>query len=239
MGFRRGEPRAKQQRRTRLATEPAGCPHFESRLSRGAQNGKETQVVESRQSRVAVGAGEGNLEFPWQVPGVLFADQAISQGIYPGADVERLLGVVAGLWRAQDVAHRVAAAPARREADSGEIAQQGRNLSDGHVVDLDVLPGREMQERAAVAVGEIGELSELGRRHSACGAANAVHERARGTLLVDSERHTSGLENAGIELARLELPDGGLQVVDLGQKCFRIGVGHGIRPSEVWIQSRS
>ena len=69
----------------------------------------------------------------------------------------------AGVRAAGDVAHRVAARLARRQAGVGEQAHRRLDVVQLHEMELDVLPRRDVAEAARVLLADVGERVELRR----------------------------------------------------------------------------
>ena len=105
---------------------------------------EEGDVVDAGDRAVLVGAGEGGLDLARHQLRRRVADEVADVGAGVGRRVEDLVGGDAGPGVAGDVAHRVAAALARGEAGLGDLAEQRLHVAQRHVVDLDVLPGRDV-----------------------------------------------------------------------------------------------
>ena len=108
-----------------------------------------------------------------------------------GADVGRRVEDLAledpGPRVAGHVADRVAAALAGGEAGLAQIPDQRRGVAQRHVVDLDVLPRRDVAlvERR-VALDHVGEVVHLVRRDAAEGQLDADHLHVGLALAIDA-----------------------------------------------------
>ena len=120
--------------------------------------GEEGDVVDAGDRPVLVGAGEGGLDLARHQLRGRVADEVAHVGAGVGRRVEDLVGGDARPGVAGDVAHRVAAALARGEADGGDLPQQRLHVAQRDVVDLDVLAGGDVAlvERR-VALDHVGE----------------------------------------------------------------------------------
>ena len=65
------------------------------------------------------------------------------------------------------VAHRVAAGLPGGQADLGQLAHHGGDLSQFHEMELDVLAGRDVAPAATVLVDHVGQQVQLAGGHGA------------------------------------------------------------------------
>ncbi len=117
---------------------------------------------------VLVGAGEGGLDLARHQLRRRVADEVADVGDRVRGRVEDLVGGDAGPGVAGHVADRVAAALARGEPGLGDHLDQVLHVAQRHVVDLDVLAGRDVtlvQRRPAL--DDVGEGVHLVGRDTA------------------------------------------------------------------------
>ena len=122
-------------------------------------------------------AGEGHLELAPEVLGVGVSQQEPRGGPRVGRDVERLIGAHAGQGARGDIADAVATGLACRDAHGRQPPHEGGRVVDVHVVQLDVLPGRDVADAVAVLLGDIGERVHLRRIQPAEGDLDPLHAR--------------------------------------------------------------
>ena len=165
---------------------------------------------------VLVGAGEGGLDLARHQLRRRVADEVADVGAGVGGRVEDLVGGDAGPGVAGDVADRVAAALARGEADGGDLADQLLHVAQRHVVDLDVLAGRDVAlvERR-VALDHVGEGVHLLRRDAAERQLHADHLHVGLALAVDALFEAEADELVLGQLAGEELLGFVVEVVEL------------------------
>ena len=123
------------------------------------------------------------------------------------AAVEQLLGIQAGHGTSCNVAHRIAAAAHRRQADALEGREHLGQLLDLDPMQLDVLAGRELGIIAAEPLRKLADGAVLGRRQDAAGDLDAQHEVAHLGLVVVQ----------AVPLKADHILFGDVQVVALGQ----------------------
>ncbi len=193
----------------------AADPYLEA-LDAVALAADEGDVVDAGDRPVFVGAGEGSLDLARHQLRGRVADEVADVGAGVGGRVEDLVGGDAGPGVAGDVAHRVAAALAGGEADGGDLADQRLHVAQRHVVDLDVLAGRDVtlvQRRPAL--DDIGEDVHLLGSNAAEGKLDADHLDVGLALPVDAlfEAEADELVFGGV--AGEELLGLGVEVVEL------------------------
>jgi hypothetical protein len=133
-----------------------------------------------------------------------------------GRDVEELPLADPGPRVAGDVADRVAAALARRKTGLGEVANQLRGVRQRHVVDLDVLAGRDVTlAQRRVLLDSVRERLELLGADAAQGQLDAHHLHVRLALSVDALLEAEADELVLGDLAPHELRGFGVEVVEL------------------------
>ena len=132
-------------------------------------------------------------------------------------DVERLVGGHAGELAGGDVADRVAARLARRQAGVGEPAHRRFDVVQLHEVQLHVLPRRDVAEAARVLLGHVGERVQLLAGQHALRDLHADHLRIVGLpLAVGAAHQPEDAPLLGRDLAALELPEHVGELVDVG-----------------------
>ena len=106
--------------------------------------GEECDVVDAADRPVLVGAGERGLDLARHQLGRRVADEVADVGAGVRGRVEDLVGMDPGPGVAGDVADGVAAALARGEPGLGDLTQQQLGVPQRDMVDLDVLPRRDV-----------------------------------------------------------------------------------------------
>src|SRR5690606_12803736 len=160
---------------------PAADDHREAALdpvARVARLGDAADIVEPREPARFVGAArERHLELATEVLRLRMAEQEVRHGAGVRRDVEHLVVAHAGDVARGDVAHRVPAGFASRDAHLGEAPHQRGRVLEMDVVELHVLPRRDVQDVIGVLLGEIADRLELPRRDAAAGDLDALHPR--------------------------------------------------------------
>ncbi len=177
---------------------------------------EEGDVVDAGDRPVLVGAGEGGLDLARHQLRRRVADEVADVGAGVGGRVEDLVGGDARPGVAGDVAHRVAAALARGEADRGDLADQRLHVAQRHVVDLDVLAGGDVAlvERR-VALDHVGEHLHLLRGDAAEGQLHPDHLDVGLALPVDALLEAEADELVFRQLSGEELLGFVVEVVEL------------------------
>src|SRR5262245_42462 len=126
----------------RAATHPAADVNAEAsaRLSvLLARHGVEAEVVKGERGMIVGAAFKGDLEFAPHVLVELVAYEIAEERLRVRIDVEDFGVRDAGAVTGGDVAHGVSAGFARRDADFGKGAKQGRRFFQLQVIKLHVL----------------------------------------------------------------------------------------------------
>ena len=134
-------------------------------------------VVDGELDVIAGAAFERDLELARQRRAQPVPQQEAGQRFRVGGHVEGLVGGDAGELAGGDVAHRVAARLAGGEAGVGEPPHRRLDVVQLDEVDLDVLAGGDVTEAARVALGDVGQHVELGRRQHALRDLHPDHLR--------------------------------------------------------------
>ena len=129
----------------------------------------------TRPQACCAAAGERDLELAAEILRVGMAEQKAHGRLRVGRDVERLVAAHAGERAGGDVAHRVAAGFARRDADRGQAPHDVRRVLDVDEVELEVLARGDVADAVGVLLGEVGEDVDLLRRQAAEGDLDALH----------------------------------------------------------------
>ena len=115
------------------------------------------------------------------------AHEVAHVGARVGGEVEELVGRDAGPRVHRDVADGVAAALAGREAGVGDLADELGHLHQRDVVDLDVLPRRDVRlVQRGVLLRDVSEHLQLLRGDPAHGQLDAAHLHVGLALAVDA-----------------------------------------------------
>ena len=137
-----------------------------------------------------------------------------------GIAVERLLQADAGVGAGHDAAHGVAAGRARRETQAADLPEHGRHVPGVHVVQLDLLAGREVDPSSGVLVRDACQAAgRVGVEDTP--DADADHEHARlclGTQAV----HLEGVALLGGQ----PLVSLGRQAVEVHRQAGALGAGN-------------
>ena len=129
--------------------------------------------------------------------------------------VEGLLGIEAGEWGGGDVANGVAARFAQRDVAGFQFRPKLRAVLQLHVVDLDVLPGRDVVLAGAVFVTHLQNGAELVEGQEPHGHLDADHLHAGLTLTVNAAGEAEAAEALFVEFAFAEEQDPAVQVEDV------------------------
>jgi hypothetical protein len=131
-------------------------------------------------------------------------------------DVEQFTQERARAGVACDVAHGVAAALPAREADLAQLTDHHRHRRQRDVVDLDVLPGRDVTlAQRRVFLDRVGERVKLIGRHAPHWQLHADHLDVCLTLAVDTLTQAKLRELVVLQLASQKLPGLRVEVVEL------------------------
>ena len=106
------------------------------------------------------------------------AEDGVLQHAGIGMAVKRLLEADPGVGTRHDPPHGVATGRARREPQAADLPEHGRHVPGVHVVQLDLLAGREVDPSARVVVGDACQAAGRVRLEDAPDA-DADHEHAR------------------------------------------------------------
>ncbi len=176
------------------------------------------EVVHSEQRVVFVGASlERDLELARQRRAERMPQQIARHRFGVRRDVEQLRGRYARLRAARDVAHRVAARLARRQACIGENPHRGLDVVELHEVELDILPRRDVTEPAREPLADFGERLELRGGENTLRNLDAQHLHvARLPLAVRAPHEAEHPPLVGGQLAALEFLQRGHELVDVG-----------------------
>ena len=106
-------------------------------------------------------AREGDLELTPEVLGVLVAEQEVGKSLRVQRDIEDLVATNARLGASRDVAHRVPARLSCRHTARCEAPHHRRRIVDVDVVELKVLPCRDVADAVGILLRQIGEDPHL------------------------------------------------------------------------------
>ena len=143
------------------------------------------------------------------------AEEVAGQRLAVRRDVEGLVGVDAGVGAGRDVADRVAARLARRQAGALQVIEQLGDDRERHEVELQVLPRRDVAVAARPALGHVGEDARLVGVHQALRDLDADHLDAVLPLAVGAAQQAERAPLVGTELALLELLERLDELVDV------------------------
>ena len=182
-----------------------------------SSSAKNAEVVDRRGHVILRAPLEGDLELARQRRAQTVAQQEPRQRFGVRRHVESLPGRGARVRAGGDVAHRVAAGLARRDARVGEPAHRVFHVVQLHEVELDVLPGRDVAEPARVPLADVGEHPELVAREHALRDLHAQHLRVAGLALAVRPPHQpEGPPLVGRQLAALVPLERRDELVDVG-----------------------
>jgi hypothetical protein len=159
-------------------------------------------------------------------------------GARVGGDVEQLADDHARARVAGDVAHRVAAALARRQAGLGELAHHLGHVGERHVMHLDVLAGRDVAlAQRHVAVDHARERIELVRGDAAHRQLDADHLHVGLALAVDALLQAELDEVGLLQVTAQEAGRLGLEIVEFTLEDRNHMPGHVV--DHFWILARA
>ena len=200
----------KRDARRRFPAEAAGAVDRKAGVAVRVGSRDEAEVLPQRESLVR-GGGQADLDLAREFEGDIPVEDRIGQET-------RIGGLVAGTVRRdaaagcdRDVPERVAAAAAVRQAVGCAGLDDFDRIERRHTVELDVLPGRDMDELRAAPVDESAQEPERFRRNFAAGEPDPVHEFAV-ALLIDAERGSERFHRGGVQFAGREFPKRAEQV---------------------------
>ena len=177
---------------------------------------EERHVVDPRDRVVLVGRRERGLDLARHRLRRRVADEVAHVRAGVRGDVEQLALERAGARVAGDVAHRVAAALAARQAGVAELADQLGRVRQRHVVHLDVLARRDVAlAQRHVLLDHVGERVELVGRDAADRQLDPDHLHVGLALAVDALLEAELDELVVLELALQEARRLGVEVVEL------------------------
>ena len=168
------------------------------------------QVLDGCRHVVAgVGTGEGGLELAREALGDGVAHAEADVGRQVGRGVEDLVGVNAGVGRANHVADGVAASLAAGQSHHSQQPQHIGTLGQRDVVELDVLAGSNVAlAQRGILVRHLAQALHGLRGEDAAGNLDADHLHVRLALTVHALPQTEGGERGVVQLAGLKV--GGL-----------------------------
>ena len=148
------------------------------------------------------------------------AEDRVLQHAGIGIAVKRLLEADPGIGTRHDPPHGVATGRARREPQAADLTEHGRHVPGVHVVQLDLLAGRQVDPSARVVVGDACQApGRVGLKDPP--DPDADHEHARlclGTQAV----HLEGVALLGGQ----PLVSLGRQAVEVDRKAGALGAGN-------------
>src|SRR5690606_4033682 len=147
-----------------LGTESAAKMYFEA-PDRLAVNfpelGYKAQVMNVRQCGVVFGGGKTDFKFSSHFLAYGVAEKIPEDSFRVGSDIEWFFGVHTGGFGGGDVSDRVAAGFPDGDVVLVQFRPKFRGPVQAHVVNLDVLPGGDVQPSCGVLVRNIGYPVEL------------------------------------------------------------------------------
>ena len=159
-------------------------------------------------------AVEGDLELARHGVGELLAQEGVRDLLHVGDHVENFVARQAGIRRCGDVAHRVEAGFARRQAVVGQPVHEVRNPRQGNEMVLQVLARGEMTFACRIFVGNGGQSVQLGGREFAAGDLGADHLNAGLALSIAAEAQPQGTELVVGKAAGQKLVDSAAKTFD-------------------------
>ncbi len=133
-------------------------------------------VVEAREpARMIRATGERDLELAPEVLRVVVAQEKRCCGFGVRRHVERLIGANTGVFARRHVAHGVPAGFARRHFRRGEPPHEVGCVVDVDEVELNVLPGRDVEDAVRVFLGACRHRLELVGRDLTEWELDSVH----------------------------------------------------------------
>ena len=111
-------------------------------------------------------AAEGRLELPAEVLRGGMSQQESGKGAGIRGDVESLVRADTGVGASGDIAHRVAASLAGGDLDRGQPPHQCGRIVNLHIVQLEVLSGRDVRNAIGIFLGQIRQSLQLLRIES-------------------------------------------------------------------------
>ena len=191
--------------------------HAEAAAAIRAQHRTEAEIVDGGAHVVADAAFERDLELARQRRAERMAEQISRQRFRVRRHVEALVGGDAGKRTGGDVADRIAARFARREAGFGQPAHRRLDIVQLDEVKLHVLPRRDVAESTRVPFGHFAERLELVRCQHALRNLHPQHLRVAALALAIRSPHQPELPPlVGRQFALLKTLQRGDEFVDLG-----------------------
>ena len=101
-----------------------------------------------------------------------------------------------------------------------QLAHDEKDILQRDVVNLKLLPRRDVNRIAAVACGNLSDGTQLERSESASSRSNAHHIGAVFALLIATEGNAARFQGCGIDLASLESCDLGIRLFEFRGEIF-------------------
>ncbi len=179
----------------RVRTQPSAGINGKTPGS-GPEMCKKTQVGHRRKGTILRTAGKDYLVLPRQIVRAVELQQVLGNRDRVGRHVELLLRADPGSRAHGHVANRIAAASSRRKPYFQETFEHVGSIFDCEIVNLDVLPGGDMNDAAAVPLAQFCDPLQLVRPNKTGADAYPHHIPTLGSVLVDAlgpRKNTAGL----------------------------------------------
>ena len=190
-------------RDARGRAQPASDHHAESDRAVLGLLRQQADVVDGRHGAIVIAARKRNLEFARQALVQRVAQQVSRHGVRVRGHVKDLTLADTGQMAGRDVADRVGAGFTRSEPDFFKFAHDRADLRQGHEMQLNVLPGRDVADSRGIGFGQFGHTSHLVGRHPAKGNFDAHHLHVRLPLAVDAVLQPERFEQVSGDVAGL------------------------------------
>src|SRR5207249_694108 len=203
----------------------------------------EPNIVNARDRAVPVifAAGEGDLELARPVMKLRMPEQITRHAEGVGRHVKHFARANSCQRAPCDIAHRIAAGFARREARLSEQPHYRGNVLELHEVKLHVLARGDVATAGRVRIPNLGEGTELRRCQNPRRNFDAEHLHARLPLAIGAMLQAEGAELVFGNGAAAKLLDALLEYADLRLDClgtvsgFHIGLYGWRRNAHFWL----
>ena len=159
--------------------------------------------MDGRHGAIVIAAGKRNFEFSRQALVERIAQQMSRHGVRVRGHVKDFTLADTGQVAGRDVADGVGAGFTSGEPHFFEFAHDRADLRQGHEVQLNILPGRDVADSRGIGLGQFGDAAHLVGRHPAKRNFDAHHLHVRLPLSIDAILQPERFEQVSGDVAGL------------------------------------
>ena len=201
--FIHGHEFPEKMRDTRGRPQPSSDHHAKSDRAVLGLLRQQADVVDGRHGAIVIAAGKRNFEFSRQALVERIAQQMSRHGVRVRGHVKDFTLADTGQVAGRDVADGVGAGFTSGEPHFFEFAHDRADLRQGHEVQLNILPGRDVADSRGIGLGQFGHAAHLVGRHPAKRNFDAHHLHVRLPLSIDAILQPERFEQVSGDVAGL------------------------------------